>query len=347
MTKARFIGALLGLAYGDAISFPALFHRFTGQAAQRRRHFVWRVNKEQDDLGVARLTLPFTHRDPSTMLEPCPTDDTEYALLTLRALLNAQGEITPQTFESIWRDEVLPNADQVRGSVSVRAAIHNFQRGLTPPITGNDNPLHFEDSAVCRAVPIGLYCMGQPHRAAGYAQWDAQITQAEDGIYAARGMAALIALLANGEALSEAVARAREEFPAGSWIAHVDAKAQELRDKSATPIDLALRLSKSIINTVYSYGNAAPETFPAALVLVEACQGDCVSSVHLANTIPKCADSLPAMVGAVCGAYQGDEPVSVDWCESLAVCHGVCLPTMKDVNVIDMAKALYEMVQVA
>ena len=34
----RFYGALFGLAYGEAISFPALFHRFQAAAIPRKRH---------------------------------------------------------------------------------------------------------------------------------------------------------------------------------------------------------------------------------------------------------------------------------------------------------------------
>src|SRR6266700_5117854 len=83
--RARFLGAMFGLAYGDAISFPALFHRF--QTMPRKRHgFLWRTNMELDERNITRLMLPYTHRLAAELLEPCPTDDTEFALLTLRAL---------------------------------------------------------------------------------------------------------------------------------------------------------------------------------------------------------------------------------------------------------------------
>src|SRR5260221_12380382 len=82
--RERFLGAMFGLAYGDAMGFPALFHRF--QAAPRKRHgFLWRTNMELDNHNITRLMLPYTHRLPSIMLEPCPTDAHEFSLLTLRA----------------------------------------------------------------------------------------------------------------------------------------------------------------------------------------------------------------------------------------------------------------------
>lgn len=341
MTLAKFTGAMLGLAYGDAISFPALYHRF--QTMPRRRHnFLWRTNRELDEMNITRLTMPFTHRQPAADLEPYPTDDTEFAMLTLRALLRETGEVTQSTFLSVWLDEVVPRADEVRSSFSERAAIENLKRRVLPPASGNDNPLHYEDSAVARAVPIGLYCAGDADRAAALAELDASITQAEDGIYAARVMAVAIALLANGSTLTEALERARKEFPAGSWIEHGDATARAMRDQADEPEDLPLLLSAGLVNTVYSYGSAAPETLPAAFVIAEACGGDLRRAVAVANAIPKSADSLPAMVGAICGALQGDSAVTAKWRAALTTLRGVCLPFMQGEDVVAAATALYE-----
>jgi ADP-ribosylglycohydrolase len=339
--NARFRGALLGLAYGDAISFPALFHRF--ESMPRRRHqFVWRQNKELGEMGIGRMTLPFTHRMPAHHLEPSPTDDTEFALLTLNALLDDPNPPSQQTFLTAWQTHMLPAADELHTSFSERAAIENLRRGLLPPVTGNDNPLHYEDSAVARAVPIGLFCVGQPDEAAALAQLDTQITQAEDGVWAARGMAAAIALLSDGAAPFEAAARARAEFPAESWIAHGDAIAISCRDEATSVEDLALLLSRQLINTVYSYGNAAPETFPAALVLFEKCEGDLLRATAAANMIAKSADSLPAMVGALCGALQGEGVVPAAWREALDECRGYCLPFLAGMSIVDAADRLYE-----
>ena len=76
------------------------------------------------------------------------------------------------------------------------------------------------------------------------------------------------------------------------------ATARALRAQTQNTEDLGFLLGTKLINTVYSYGNAAPETLPAALVIVEACEGDLLRAVALANTLHKAADSLPAMVGA-------------------------------------------------
>jgi len=339
----RYYGALLGLAYGDAIGFPALFHQFL-RLPQRRHDFLWRTNQSLNQQRILRLTMPFTHRQPSEMLEPAPTDDTEFALLTLEALLAAESEPTQETFVAAWTERVLPNAGEIYTGFSERSAIENLQRGLQPPATGNDNPLHYADAAVCRAVPFGLFCVGDPDRAVVLARLDAQITQAEDGVCAAEAMASAIAMLSAGACLDDALARARDQFPPDSWIAHGDQVARACRTEAEQPEDLALLLSRQLINTVYSYGNAAPETLPAAFVIVEMCAGDLRLATLLANTIAKSADSLPAMVGALCGAYQGAGAISKQWQESLVECRGTCLPFLKGVRLDECAARLVEKV---
>ncbi len=333
-------GALLGLAYGDAISFPALYHR-THQFVERRREFLWRANRDSARNRIIRLTMPFTHRDAPEKLEPFPTDDTEYAVFTTQTLLAAR-EITAETFSAAWQTRLVPIADQVLTGFSERAAIENFKRGLKPPATGNDNPQHYDDSAVARAVPIGLYCAGDPERAAQIAQFDAQVTNAEDGIYAARAMAVAISLLAAGQSIADGLALARAEFHADAWIARGDQVAYECLREANSAQDLLLLLTKRLINTVYSYGNAAPETLPAALAIVEMCRGDLQGAVLLANAIPKSADSLPAMVGALCGAHQGADAISKNWRAQLNACRGLCLPFVAGVRLDELAGALVE-----
>lgn len=331
--RQRFLGAIFGLAYGDALGFPALFHRFQSPAIPQKRHrFLWRQNSELDEMGISRLMLPFTHRIAKETLEICPTDDAEWAALTMMALLDCESAPARDCFLAAWQKYVLPASDQIHSSFSERAAIENLKRGLLPPDTGNDNPLHYEDSAVARAVPIGLYCAGDADAAAQLAEWDAEITQAEDGVYAARAMAAAISLLADGADLDAALSRARREFPAGSWIAHVDLVADTCLKEIDQPADLTILLTARVVNTVYSYGNAAPETLPAAFAIVSASDGRLHDAVGLANNIAKSADSLPAMVGSLCGAYQGVAVLSPLWRKSLSELRGLSLPFLQGMN---------------
>ncbi|MCK6579438.1 MAG: ADP-ribosylglycohydrolase family protein [Anaerolineae bacterium] len=341
--RERFLGAMFGLAYGDALSFPALFHRFQHPDIPRKRHqFLWRRNAELDEQGISRMMLPFTHRIAKETLEICPTDDTEWAAFTLTALLECDGAPSAACFLEAWRKHILPAKDRLHTSFSERAAIENLERGLLPPATGDDNPLHYEDCAVARAVPIGLICAGDADRAAQLAEADAQITQAEDGIYAARAMAAAVALLADGADLDAALRRARREFPDDSWIAHLDAVAQDCLGEIEQPADLTILLTARVINSVYSYGSVAPETLPSAFVTATACGGDLHQAVALAAGVAKSADSLPAMVGALCGAVQGWGVVSPLWRGALTTLRGLSLPFLAGADLEDLADRLLE-----
>ena len=346
MTNARILGryertygALLGLAYGDVIGFPALFHR-TFQFPAKRRDFVWNTNRDLARERIIRLTLPFTHRIASATLEPFPTDDTEYAVFVAQTLLAADGVIDAGTLLQAWQTHIVPNADTLLTGFAERAAIENLGRGVLPPASGNDNPQHYDDSAVCRAVAVGLFCAGDVERAAALAGAEAQITNAEDGVYAAQAMAVAVALLVNGAELGAALTHARSLLPGDTWITHGDQIARQCRDEATDPQDLLLLLTTRLINSVYSYGNAAPETLPAAFVIAEACGGDLQTAVLLANAIPKAADSLPAMVGALCGAAQGPAVISARWRDQLNACRGLCLPFVAGARLDDLARHL-------
>ena len=335
----RIYGALLGLAYGDALSFPAMFHR-SYQFPERRREFIWRTNRDLMRQRIVRLTLPFTHRLDPEILEPFPTDDTEYAVFTAQILLASEGSVDQQTFTTAWQTQLLPIADQLLTGFSERAALENLHNGILPPASGNDNPQHYDDSAAVRAVAVGLFCAGDPSRAADLAALDARVTNAEDGIYAAQAIARAVAMLTGGAALDAALEQGRLAFPPDSWIAQGERAAQHCLQSAATPSALALLLQKELINTVYSYGNAAPETIPAAFAIAEACGGDLQDAVSLALAIPKAADSLPALVGALCGAYQGVAAVDPVWRTQLNELRGLCIPLMKGVALDATAQAL-------
>ena len=335
----RTYGALLGLAFGDAIGFPAMFHR-TFQFPAKRRDFLWNTNRELARQRIIRLTLPFTHRLAPETLEPFPTDDTEYAVFAAQTLLAADGAIDDAMLLDAWQTRIVPAADSVLAGFSERSAIENLRRGVLPPASGNDNPQHYDDSAVCRAVSAGLVRAGDPAGAAVLAEAEARITNAEDGIYAAQAMATAIAILAGGGTLDAALSEARTCFPGESWIARGDAIARRCRDAAEDRQDLLLLLATELVNTVYSYGNAAPETLPAAFVIAEACGGDLRQAVLLANGIPKAADSLPAMVGAICGAIRGSAALSPRWREQLNTCRGLCLPFVAGVRLDELARGL-------
>jgi ADP-ribosylglycohydrolase len=231
--------------------------------------------------------------------------------------------------------------DDIRTGFAERAAIDNLRRGLEPPTTGRDNPQHYEDGACARAISIGIARAGHADAAAELARLDAEVSHAEDGVWAAQAMAVAVASLVGGSPMDAALAVARAAFPRDSWIAYMDQRAQTCLRSAGSPADLALLLSQQVIDAIYSYASIAPQTLPAAFALAS-CGTDPMHIMTAANTIARAADSLPALVGALTSAHSGIASLPSRWRERVAESRGVCLPFTAGTNLCLTANHLME-----
>jgi ADP-ribosylglycohydrolase len=215
LLQKRARNSLLGLAVGDAIGWPAMFHRSLLLPPWTRR-IRREIDVQREDAGVLRVPMPFSLNQPAGAFSPCPTDDTEWAAWTMKNLL-ANG----CAVEERWvADEWLSLAAQekgVRGGVSTHAAIENLRRGILPPFSGRDNPHYFDDGSMCRAVPIGIACAGNPALAASATRIDAAVTNFEDGIWTACAVAAAVSIACAGGDRQSVIDAALNALPTDSW----------------------------------------------------------------------------------------------------------------------------------
>jgi ADP-ribosylglycohydrolase len=335
--RSRAQGALVGLAVGDAAGFPSLFHRTTRMGW--RRSVLWRFASDLDGQRVLRFPLPFTLGRPDE-LRICATDDGEFAAVAAMILLEAGGDYRSDTLFAGWQKHVVQPGDDVWSGIAERASIINARRGLRPPQTGGDNPAHFDDGAATRAVPVGVHFAGRPDQAADVARTLAEITHAEDGVWAAEAMGASIAAAVGGAALPEALEAGRRRIPADSWLARQLARALPLAEHATSPFDLAAELSDQVANASYSFGTVAPETLASAYALTLAAGGDPATAIPAAATIAKQADSVPAMVGAITGALAGVDRLPATWRARVTTLRGVCIPALEGVSLADLADEL-------
>ena len=149
------IGALCGLAIGDSL----------GDAA--------RMPDNQRDYG---FTTDFNKGASWS------TDDTEFALLVLETILEKGGDFTADDVVEMWLAHVATEDELKRGGVSEVEACNNLRRGLRPPESGKFNPHHQSDGAAMRSGPIGVYCAGDPEKAAYLAEVDASVSHYADEI---------------------------------------------------------------------------------------------------------------------------------------------------------------------
>lgn len=335
--RSRARGALVGLAVGDAAGFPSLYHRTTRLGW--RRSVLWRFAKELDDQRVLRFPLPFTLGTPDALLISA-TDDSEFAAVAAMILLEAHGDYSAQALFGGWDKHVVQAGDDIWCGIAERASVVNALRGLRPPETGGDNPAHYDDGATTRAVAVGVHFAGHPEQAADTARTLAEITHAEDGVWAAEAMAATISAAVGGSALREAVEAGRQRIPADCWLSRELTTALRLAEQAASPFDLAAELSDRVANQSYSFGTVAPETLASAYALALASDGDPMIAIPAATTVAKQADSMPAMVGAISGALAGVDRLPAAWRTRAVTLRGVCVPELEGVSLTDLADKL-------
>lgn len=336
--ELRAYRAMVGLAIGDALSWPALFHRSLLLPPWTRR-----IRREMDAAmetsGVTRLPLPFSLNQPGRAFDPGLADDSEWAAFTTLHLLKFEGQLDRKNIAESWI-ALAETAETVRGPVSVQSALANLRRGVLPPASGHDNPHYFDDAALCRAVPVGIACAGDPQKAADLAALEAEVTQSEDGVWAARALAAAVSLACAGSDTAAAVDAAVGQLPADSWSRRRVTECLRAGRAADSLLSLLPLLNGAIVNREYSYGCAAPETLAVTLAIVQHCGDNFEQAVTAACAVAKTADSVPAQVGALCGALAKRDFLSESWRKQITHLKGICLPALAGMDYLDLSRRL-------
>lgn len=324
-------GALLGLAVGDALGHPAEVHRSVRTPWVRGR--LWAAGAELDAERVSRPLLPFSpglsHTAPLV-----PTDDAEEAGAAALTVLTATDDAS--LFAGWLRHHA---GEDVWLGIAARSAVRNAAAGLVPPQTGTDNPAADDDAAVPSGVVCGLAHPGDAHAASALARRYARITHAGDGVDAAAAMAALTARLLIGEPLRDAVEAGRAQVAAGSWLAAGFDTTLRIADTADDGFAAVPALIRALSPRLYSHASTAAETLPLAVAVALLGDAEPSRAIPLSLTIARKADSVPAFVGALCGATRGRAAFGSEW-DALDLLHGVLLPTVAGVRLSTLARRL-------
>lgn len=323
--RRRARNALLGLAIGDAIGWPAMFHRSRLLPPWTRR-IRREMDAQREDAGVLRVPMPFSLNQPFTTFDLYPTDDTEWAAWTIDGLLANGCTVNAEWVTTQWSD-LAQAGGFIRGGVSTQAALANLRKGTMPPASGRNNPHYFDDGAACRAVPIGIAYAGSPDRAAEAAAIDACVTNAEDGIWVAQAVAAAVSAACGGRSCVSVIETAMRYLPADSWSRRTADRALQLSGQDVPSLAL-LPLLHRILNAEYSDGCVGPETLALTLAIIQRSGERLDEAVTTAAGFAKGADALPALVGAIAGALAPGTPIPPQWEGSLGPLRGICLPSL-------------------
>lgn len=332
--KQRKKNAMIGLAIGDAISWTAMFNRsyLLPEWTRRKRR---EIDLDSESTNVIALPMPFSLNQDAHHFDISPTLDTEWAAFTAEILLNNDTS----SFKEKWTS-LAQSKDIVRGSVSTQTALYNIRNGILPPQSGKENPHYFDDSAMSRAIPIGVYCVGEPDEAIRITEIDASITNYEDGVWAAQAMAVAISLVCAGEDIVRAIEIGRKSLPESSWTRRLVDDAIKITDNCDSIFSVLPELHNKIVNREYSYGNVAPETLALTFAIARLHGNNFETAVTTASSFSKSGETLPAMVGALVGASQSNTIASETWLKAIEKLKGICLPALSGKNYLELIERL-------
>jgi ADP-ribosylglycohydrolase len=338
---SRAVGAVHGLALGDALGEPASEHRTVRDPWVRGQ--LRRGATDLDQSRVLRQVVPFV---PSAIGSPVlvATDDAESFAVTARVLLDAPTWDDDDLFDT-WR-ALMDGPDTWTGPAQ-RSALLNAAVGLRPPHTGTDNPAFYDDTALPGALAIAL-AVDDPARATELARRYATITHDAVGVHAAAVFAGIVGRMLAGTPLREALDSVADDVAADDWLADGVRDALAIVDDAASPFGAVPALVGRFARRLYSHPGTVAETLPLALAITAVTDGDHEVALPLALAVTRHQDSLPALVGALCGAG-GSAPSATpsaipagtgfDVLE-LDVLQGVTIPAVAGQSLGDLAQAL-------
>ena len=305
------IGSLSGLAIGDSF----------GDAA--------RGADNQRDYGI---TTDFNKGASWS------TDDTEFALMTAKLLIEHEGNFTSDDVVNMWFKYVATEDELKRGGVSEVEACNNLRRGLRPPQSGMYNAYYMSDGAAMRSGPIGIVCAGDPERAADLAYRDACVSHYREGIWGAQAVAVAVSLAmvdADMEDIMEAIFKIA---PPDSWFYETLNRAMNIVKEADGDIENAwMPLHNELFSTHRSnVAEALPEVF-GCLMLENKCFK---SGLILAGNFGRDADTIGAIAGAVLGAKYGAKNIPDKWKEKTRYPSGTCLSFTKGIDIFEYAEKL-------
>lgn len=309
------VGALIGHAIGDS---------FGDAARTQENHFKFGITMDFDEGST-----------PST-------DDTDFALLTAKTLLENNGELTIDNVVKSWIKYVGPNKELKRGGASEIEGMANVKRGILPPDSGKFNAYNISDGAAMRITPIGIMCAGEPDKAAELAEIEASISHWRDGIWGAQSVAAAISVAMVNATVDEIIETALSFAPEDSWLRFTLKKTIDIIEKHKTLEDSWTVLHNELWST---YKAAVPEAVSEAFAIFMLTKGDFKRGIIYSGNFGRDADTIAAIVGALSGALNGAKVIPDVWKEKTRYPAGICLPFTKGLDVFKVAEDLSRLIK--
>ena len=311
----RIYGALIGQAVGDALGAPT------------------------EGMSRDQITSRYGWVEDFVSDDPAGTDDTEYAVLSARIILQHGHELTLAGVTDAWRDTLVAQAGGFnRGGFSEMAAIKNISAGLVAPQTGADNHEMWSDGTAMRITPVGVFCAGDPREAARLAAIDAQVSHARDGIYCAQAIAAAVAVALVESSWEPVVEAGLGAVPGDSWSARTITRAVDIGRRAPGLRAAVDQLYDELSILCYPWADVAPEATALAFGVLAAAGGDYVDAVLAGVNVGRDADTIAAMAGGMAGALHGAQAVPERWRSRINRVRGDCITATAGTDLAELAK---------
>jgi ADP-ribosylglycohydrolase len=294
--RDRALGALTGLAIGDALGMPT-------QTLPRE---AIRAGGGITGFRAAAPDHPLAHGLPAGHV----TDDTEQALLLADVLVAGHGRIDPRALADAldaWERDA-----EARGSAdllgpSTRAAVRAVRAGTPPELAGANGTTN---GAAMRIAPVGVATAVTDVAALVDAVEEACLVSHHTSvaIAGAAAVAAVVSAGVSGLALPTAVAlgitAARAGARRGRWVAGADVAA-----RIAWCTELAGRkdvvVATDRVVTLIGTSLATQESVPAAFGMLLLHPDDPWAACCAAASLGGDTDTIAAITGAMAGAIHG------------------------------------------
>jgi ADP-ribosylglycohydrolase len=309
---SKIYGCLIGLAIGDAL----------GSATE--------------GMSLSEIKTKYSKIDNFVSKDVAGTDDTEYTILTAKILLENNGKLDYQKVANGWLQYLGKEKDFRRGGISEIEAIKNLKKGIRPPKSGLIGSANWSDGAAMRIAPIGIYCAGNPEKAAKLSEIDASVSHAKDGIYCAQALAASISQAFVSNSVEIVIKTGINFLPISSDSYKIIQKMLRISKKYNSPFEAIDDLYE--LKTQHMW--YAPEALGYAYAMLKLGKGNFKESVLGAVNLGRDADTIAAITGALCGAMNGVQCIPKKWIEKCRIVKGVCIKSFKGIDIKIIAKEL-------
>ncbi|MFK3980895.1 ADP-ribosylglycohydrolase family protein [Micromonospora sp. NPDC050397] len=295
--EARAVGALTGLAIGDALGMPT-------QSLPRER-----IRQRYGQLTGFEPGPPDQPIAPN-MPAGSVTDDTEQAMLLGRLLLDGDGRIDGHRLAAqllAWEDDMRRRGSLDLLGPSTRAAVAAVAAGRPIEEAGRFGTTN---GAAMRITPVGLAVPSDDLDLLVERVVEASWVTHNTGVAlaGAAAVAAAVSAALDGADLAAATATAvRAAELAGSrghWIAAADIGAR-IEWATGLVAGSSPERAAELIYRLVGTSVATQESVPAAFAVLAVHPDDPWRAVLLAASLGGDCDTIAAMVGAVAGAVHG------------------------------------------